>query len=215
MKHDYRFFEETLHRLRRLRSNTMGSGYLLDAPKQMFPEQDFGMAPKLLSEDEDHWGRVVLTRSYARKPGKGLARLEALLQNQLPEDFRNFHRLYDEALLTTRTYPIHLWSEERMLEEIDMHRDLYPYPLRFFRFGEYWDQNEIWFGLWQSDPTTNQWKVMVTGYGNRDDDLDHGREDEYIIAPSFYAWLKDFIARDGIPDPYKNIGPEGGFLDPA
>jgi hypothetical protein len=56
--------------------------------------------------------------------------------------------------------------------------------------------------------------LLITGYDNRDDHLDHGREEEDILAPSFYDWLKDFIERDGLPDPYMDIGPEGGFLDP-
>jgi hypothetical protein len=213
MEYDYTFFEETLHRLRHLACGGPDVSSLTDAPGELFPEQDFGMAPKILKEQG--WERVILTRSYARKPGKGLPRLEALMQNRLPEDFCEFHRLYDEALLTTRTFPIHLWSEEKILEELKTWRDLYPYPLRFFRFGDYWDRNELWFGLWQSDFESNQWKVLITGYDNRDDHLDLGREDEYILAPCFYEWLLDFIKRDGLPDPYMNIGPEGGFLDPA
>lgn len=213
MKYNYQFFEESLHQLRRLACGGPDVTCLIDAPRQLFPDQDFGMAPKILKEEG--WERVILTRSYARKPGKGLAKLGTLMQNHLPEDFLEFHQLYDEALVTTRTLPIHLWSEEKILEEMKTWRDLYPYPLRFFRFGDYWDRNELWFGLWQSDPDINQWKVLITGYDNRDDHLDHGREDEYILAPSFYEWLKDFIARDGLPDPFMDIGAGGGVLDPA
>jgi hypothetical protein len=213
MKHDYEFFEDILHRLRRLACGGPDVSSLTDAPGELFPEQDLGMAPKILKEQG--WERVILTRSYARKPGKGLARLEALMQNRLPEDFCEFHRLYDEALLTTRTFPIHLWSEEKMLEEIEGWRDLYPYPLRFFRFAQYWDIYGLYYGLWQENPDGNEWQVVICSHSQRDDDLDQDVEQEYVLARSFYDWLKDFIERDGIPDPYKEIGPEGGFLDPA
>lgn len=173
------------------------------------------MAPKLLSEDADHWGRTVLTRSYARKPGKGLEKLESLMHNRLPEDFLEFHRLYDEALVTTRTYPVHLWNEEMIIDEIKGWRDLYPYPLRFFRFAQYWDIYGLYFGLWQETEGGDDWRVVIASHSERDDDLDNAVGSEYILGPSFHDWLKDFIGRDGLPDPYKEIGPEGGFLDPA
>lgn len=112
MKYDFGFFEESLHTLRRLRSYSIDKSYLLDAPGQVFPELETGMAPKVLEGGEDDPSQVILVRSYARKPGKGLAKLEALLRNRLPDDFLEFHRLYDEALVSTRTYPIHLWNEE-------------------------------------------------------------------------------------------------------
>ena len=210
MNYDYGFFEESLHRLRKLKAYSMGNGYLVDAPRQIFPDMELGMTPRILSEDPDGW--VVLTSSYARKPGKGLHEVENILQNQLPDDFIEFHRLYDEALVTTRTFPVHLWNEEKILDGIAMWRDLYPYPLRYFRFGEYWDRYELWFGLWQANPKLNEWKVVITSYDNRDDHLDSGRPEEYILAPSFYAWLKSFIERDGLPDPYMT---QFGTLDPT
>ncbi len=215
MKHDYEFFEETLHRLRRLRSYSIDKSHLLDAPGQVFPGMELGMSPRIVEGEGDDPSQVILTRSYARKPGKGLAKLEAVLQNKLPEDFLEFHRIYDEALLTTRTFPIHLWSEEKILDEIEGWRDLYPYPLRFFRFAQYWDIYGLYYGLWQENPDGNEWRVVICSHSQRDDDLDQDVEQEYVLARSFHDWLKDFIERDGIPDPYKEIGPEGGFLDPA
>jgi hypothetical protein len=132
----------------------------------------------------------------------------------LPDDFLEFHQLYDEALLTTRTYPIHLWSEEKILEGIEDFRDLTDLPIRFFRFAEYWDQRELWYGLWL-DPGDATWKVAVADMSDRDQIYEENISEEYILSSSFRAWLKDFIRRDGLPDPYKGIGPEGGFLDPA
>jgi hypothetical protein len=170
------------------------------------------MAPRVVEGSEDDPSQVILTRSYARKPGKGLGNLEKVLQNSLPEDFLQFHQLYDEALITTRTYPIHLWNEDQILSGIESWRDQYPYPLRFFRFGEYWDCRELWFGLWQVNPGTDDWRVIITSHDNRGDVLDWGREEEYILAPSFHEWLKNFIERDGLPDPYMT---DFGTLDPA
>jgi hypothetical protein len=215
MKYDFGFFEESLHTLRRLRSYSIDKSYLLDAPGQVFPELETGMAPKVLEGGEDDPSQVILVRSYARKPGKGLAKLEALLRNRLPDDFLGFHCLYDEALVTTRTYPIHLWNEETIIEEINGWRDLYPYPVRFFRFAQYWDIYGLYYGLWQETDGGDDWRVVICSHNQRDDDLDDFVEKECILCPSFHEWLKDLIARDGLPDPYKEIGPEGGFLDPA
>lgn len=215
MKYDYGFFDETLHRVRRLRAYSIDKSYLLDAPGLIFPGMELQGIPRVVEDGEDDPSLVIETRSYARTPGSELAKLESTLLNSLPEDFLEFHRLYDEALLTTQTYPIHLWNEARILEEIEMWRDNYTYPLRFFRFADYWDNYGFYYGLWQAEPGGGEWRVVICHHSIRDDDLDHGRDDEYILAPSFYEWLKDFIARDGIPDPYQEIGPEGGYLDPV
>lgn len=215
MKFDYGFFEETLHSLRRLRAYSIDKSYLLGAPSRVFPEMDLQGIPRVVEGGEDDPSQVIETRSYARTPGSELAKLESTLLNSLPEDFLEFHRLYDEALLTTRTYPIHLWNEARILKGIERWRDSYTYPSRFFRFAEYWDVSELYYGLWQAEPGGEEWRVVICDHSDRDDDLDNGCEEEYILAPSFYEWLKDFIARDGIPDPYQEIGPEGGYLDPV
>jgi hypothetical protein len=215
MNYDYSFFDESINRLRRLACCVSDVTWLTDAPVRIFGD-DLGMAPRILSEVGGE--RVILTRSYARKPGHGVEKLEAVLHNRLPIDFREFHELYDEALVTTRTYPIHLWSEKKILDGIENWRDLYPYPLRFFRFGEYWDRYELWFGLWQARPETDDWRVVITSYDNRDDHLDLIRPEQFeesILARSFYDWLRSLIERDGLPDPYMGLGPEGGLLDPA
>lgn len=183
MKYDYGFFEESLHTLRRLACGGPDVTCLIDAPRQVFPEQEFGIAPKILKEEG--WERVILTRSYARKPGKGLARLEALMRNRLPDDLLEFHRLYDEALLTTCTYPIHLWNERKILEGIEEFRDLTELPIRFFRFGEYWDRRELWFGLWLH-PTDATWKVAIADMSDRDQIYEENISEDYILAPSFY-----------------------------
>ncbi|HSJ02889.1 MAG TPA: SMI1/KNR4 family protein, partial [Verrucomicrobium sp.] len=197
---------------RRLKCGGPDVTCLMDAPARIFGDE-LGMAPRMLSENG--WERVILTRSYARKPGRGVARLEQKLQNKVPEDFRAFHEVYDEALVTTRTYPLHLWNVDRILSEVETWRDIDNFPLRLFRFAQYWDIYGLYFALWQENPKGDDWKVVIVSHGHRDDQLDEYVEPECIVGESFYAWLKSWIERDGLPDPFKEIGIEGGFLDPA
>lgn len=225
MNFDFRFFEDSLHRLRKLRFRGYDASPMLEAPRQLFPDLDLGMAPRLLSEiggstvisetEGSPSERVILTRSYARQPGRSVGQLEKALQNGLPRDYRQFLEAYDEALITTRTYPIHLWSVDQIIREIAIWRDNDAFPLRFFRLGQYWDIYGLYFGLWQTMPSGSDWSVVIATHSNRDDDLDLSVESESILAPSFHAWLKTLIETDGLPDPYKEIGPEGGFLDPV
>lgn len=190
----------------------MDKSYLLDAPSQIFPEMELGMAPRVLEGGEDDASQVILTRSYARKPGKGLQNLEKILQNQLPEDFLEFHQLYDEVFITTRTYPVFLWNEEKIIEEFELWRDLCPDPIRFIRFGEYWDRQSLYFGLWNQVPGSSEWRVAIAEWGDRDQIYEKDIADEYILGSSFHAWLKCFIERDGLPDPFMT---RFGTLDPA
>lgn len=215
MNYDFNFFEQSIQRLRRLRSYSYDKSCLLKAPQRLFPDLDLGMSPRVLEGTRDDESQVILTRSYARKPGKGVHRVEAALQNTLPADFAEFHRLYDEALVLTRTFPIHLWNEAQMLQGIEHWRDDSDQPFRFFRFGQYWDHYGLWYGLWQRTPGTADWPVVIADSADRDQFYDAHVDDEYILAPSFHIWLKDLIARDGLPDPFMRIGAEGGFLDPA
>ena len=214
MKHDYAFLEASLHKVRKLRAYSFDKSYLLDAPAQLFPEMDLAVAPRVLEGGEDDDSQVILTRSYARKPGRGVARLEQKLQNKVPEDFRAFHEAYDEALVTTRTYPLHLWNVDRILSEVETWRDIDNFPLRLFRFAQYWDIYGLYFALWQENPKGDDWKVVIVSHGHRDDQLDEYVEPEYILGESFHDWLKSWIERDGLPDTFKEIGTNGGFLDP-
>jgi len=227
MNFDFRFFEDSLHRLRKLRFRGYDASPMLEAPRQMFPDLDLTMAPHLLSEtggspvmsetEGSPPARVILTRSYARprQAGRSVQQLEEALQNVLPRDYNQFLEAYDEALVTTRTYPIHLWSVDQIIREIAFWRDVDAFPLRFFRLGQYWDIYGLYLGLWQTVPNGADWRVVIASHSSRDDDLDLSVESECILAPSFHAWLKTLIETDGLPDPYKGIGPEGGFLDPV
>jgi hypothetical protein len=213
-KFDYSFFEDSLHRERKLRAYSIDKSPLLKAPRLLFSDMDLGDIPKVLEGTSDDPSQVILARSIARKRDQKLDHLKYKIWNPLPDDFREFHEIYDEALIVTRTMPIHLWTEDDIIKNIDIWRDCFDHPIRFFRFGGYWDY-DLHFGLWKPDENS-EWSVVITSNDNRDDifeTYDLGKEQ--LLSSSFYKWIHDLIKNDGIPDPYMGIGVEGGFLDPA
>ena len=119
--------------------------------------------------------------------------------------------------MVTRSYPIHLWNEAKILEDATQWwRHSFVKPIRFFRFGEYFDREAQHFGLWQEHLGFGAWKVAVTSIDHRDEEYDRDEIDSvYIMGNSFYDWLRDLVERDGLPDPFIEVGEAGGFLDPA
>jgi hypothetical protein len=94
-------------------------------------------------------------------------------------------------------------------------RDDFTKPLRVFRFGDQYDREATQFGMWLEEPGTMKWRVISTAVGCLDDLDDDYVEPERILASSFSEWLKDWINRDGLPDPFMELGLEGGYVDPA
>lgn len=218
MSFDYTFFNQTLTRLRRLRSRISYPWYVLDAAKQIASSEDLEVAPKVIWTANDTSGETIFdTTSYAKQPGSELRQLIEYLGQTPPEDFLAFHRLYAEALVVTRSYPIHLWSEAKIVEEASQWwRHSFVKPIRFFRFGGYFDREAQHFGLWQEHLGSGAWKVAVTSIDQRDEDYDQDNIDSvYIMGNSFYDWLRDLVERDGLPDPFIEVGEAGGFFDPA
>ena len=218
MDFDYSFFDETLARIRRLRARFY-PWYIIDAAPEIGTAEQLKKSPKIISTVDDDCGETVLeAASYARQPGNDLSRLQGLLENETPLDFREFYGSYAEALLVTRSYPIHLWTEAKMLEEVVSSRprlDLQK-PIRFFRFGEYYDRHAQQFGLWQEKRGSDIWRVAVTDINTRDEEYDTDEINSvYIMGSSFYDWLKDLVERDGLPDPFFDLGEEGGYIDPV
>ena len=60
-----------------------------------------------------------------------------------------------------------------------------------------------------------KWRIIGMDNGIIDELDDPYVEPDRIIGQSFYEWIKSWIDRDGLPDPFMQLGPEGGFLDPA
>lgn len=173
--------------------------------------------PRLIVATETCDGEHVFdTSSYATTPGHGLAALEEMVGWPLPPDLIEFYSLVEKALLVTRTYPLHFWHEAKIIEETqERFRDHFTKPLRVFRFGDHFDMEATQFGLWLEEPGTMKWRVISTAIGCLDDLDDDYVEPDRILGASFYEWLKDYVERDGLPDPFMGLGPEGGFLDPA
>jgi hypothetical protein len=165
------------------------------------------------SEDGDH---VFDTTSYAASPGHGLAALQEMVGWPLPPDLVAFYELFEKALVVTRTHPLHIWPEDKILRLTrEFYRDDFTKPLRVFRFGDYFDCETTQFGMRLEEPGTMKWRVFSTAVGCLDDIDDDQVDPDRILAPSFREWLADWIARDGLPDPFMQLGPEGGYIDPV
>lgn len=138
------------------------------------------------------------------------------MQQKLPEDLASFYEQYAEAFVVTRTLPLHLWDIKTMKDWYNKMRYTYPYPIRFLRFADYWDMKATQFALWKPNPELENWIVVTTDIGQLDDHYDEiGFKDYYKVGDSFSEWLNDWIARDGLPDPFMKIGSEGGIIDPV
>ncbi len=214
-KVSYRFFAETLVTPRRLKSYTW-PGYIIRGTRETDASGGLNGYPKMISQPESGDGEFIFdTTSYATAPGHGLPLLQEMVGWPLPSDFVTFYELYEQALVVTRTHPLHLWSEKKILDNIMDYREDFTKPLRIFRFGDQYDREATYFSLWLEEPGTMKWRVISTAIG-RLDDLDNDYvEPDRILAPSFSEWLWDWIDRDGLPDGFMGLGPEGGFLDPA
>lgn len=219
MPFDYTFFDESLRTVRRLITRINHPWHILDGAAKIGMPEQLVRAPKIIQEAEGDSVEVVFdTTSYARIPGTNLGKLSAFIENKLPDDFLAFYRRYAEALVVTRSYPIHLWNEEKILEEAAESTAMWnrQKPVRFIRFGEYYECDTVMFGLWQEKPGGDVWKVVVTDHDRQDDEYDIDELEPYcILGESFYEWLKRLVEKEGLPDPFFDVGEEGGYLDPA
>ncbi len=215
-KYDYSFFDQSLAKARLLKSYTYPY-YILDAASELFGDAATLKSPNLVYEDEDPKTRngtfIFEVSSYATNPGHGLAQVQKMVGHPLPDDFLAFYERYEKALVVTRTYPIHLWHEEKIIEGIYDFCAYFDRPFRMLRFGDQYDRGATQFALWLETPGTMNWRVVSTQSGSSYLD-DTVIDPDEIIGPSFYEWLKDWIERDGLPGGFMGLGPEGGFLDP-
>lgn len=187
--------------------------YLTEGASEIMRDQEARLPHVVYEENEIIY---IKTSSYARSPGEGLIRVENMLKNALPSDIKSFFDAYAEALVVTRTYPIHIWPVDRILEFLEDMRYERRYPLRFIRFGDQWERGATQYALWQRDPQKPNWCVVTTSVGEADDRYDDPNLTDYCkLGDSFSDWLEEWIARDGLPDPFMKLGPEGGFLDPV
>jgi hypothetical protein len=204
-------FESSLQTKRILKARNYAD-CLRNAPGQIMRAKD-AYLPDIVFEDEDE--TYFRTSSYARTPGVGVGAIESALKNTLPGDFVEFHNKFSEALVVTRSYPLHIWDSGKILEWLGKMRYEKNYPLRFIRFGDYWDLEARQFGLWQRTPYLSEWCVVATSVEDIDDYYDNPTYSDYNkLGDSFSGWLENWIDRDGLPDPFMKLGVTGGFLDP-
>jgi hypothetical protein len=210
---DYTFLHHSTATVRRLKGC---HPYAIErGAKETGTEDQLRRAPRIiLPADEQGLDCVFETSSYATSPGHGLRVLQAMVGHPLPEDFTAFHEQFEKALVVTRTFPLHLWHEDKIIEGIHRFREFIDKPFRVFRFGDQYEREATQFGLWLEEPGTMKWRVITTAPGVIDDMDDDDIDPDRIIGDSFYEWLKSWIERDGLPDMSMGLGPEGGFLDP-
>jgi hypothetical protein len=204
MNSDYSFFEETLTKVRRLRSRFSYPYQILDGATEVASGQPSPVEPKVIwKSDTNEDETIIETSNYAARGGTGLDRLRAFLGNEPPLDFAEFYRRYSQALVVTRSFPTHLWDESKIVEEAEGWRLRKQRPIRFFRFGSYFDHPAQHFGLWQEKVGSDVWRVVVTSVERNDDEYDTDTMDPiYILGPSFHEWLWKLVESDGVDDPF-------------
>lgn len=109
---EFTSFQQAITQTRKLRVNSYGD-CLRRGPKQILGS-DRAEGAELIFEGDDH--TIFKASSYARTPGPGVSALDKLLKNTLPDDLKSFYSTYAEALVVTRTYPIHIWSIDKITD---------------------------------------------------------------------------------------------------
>lgn len=211
--YDYSFFDKFIDKTRLLKgchpyalvrgANETGTvDQLLRSPKIIIPADNQGE------------NCIFEAASYATSPGHGLAKVQEMVGYPLPDDLLAFYERYEKALVVTRTYPLHMWHEDKIIEKIKWFREFFDKPFRVFRFGDQYDREATQFGMWLEEPGTDKWRIISTAIGIIDDMDDDNVTPDRIIGQNFYEWFKSWVERDGLPDPFMDLGPEGGFIDP-
>jgi hypothetical protein len=127
--------------------------------------------------------------------------------NPLPDDFKSFHAEFAEAMLLGQCIPFHLFDLEGIVRAVDECRYDFGKPLRFVRFGRYFNATDSYFGLWQPKDGNGEWKV-ISAYHSRDEEIDElllstlKANPESTVYASFSDWLDQWFAEDGIPVTY-------------
>jgi hypothetical protein len=207
MKYDYSFFREHCSRRRRLKSLTgaifkVAVGDFLGDP---VTNKGVVWEKKIDETTKDEHVIVHIDGGYVKGPGSSLEKLQATLRNSLPEDFIQFHEEFGESMLITRAAPLWFWNEEKIIDDfhLDFESDFdeeFPNG-RFFRMVEYSAMPTLAYGLRQND-VTDAWEVVFPQHGVFYEEMIDVEGRKFVVADSFYEWLKDFVARDGYPDIY-------------
>ncbi len=184
-------------------------------------EFNLGTRPVAIADRGDH--RVVEISSCARSPGVGVEAIEAIIRQPLPDDFRDFYASYSEAVIVTRSRPLHLWPVSKIVSALELNAWAFEDDdvRHFFRFGEYLHADASHFALGQSPSDYKSWPVWFTSIEETDKECEvnlMSASNPYSLGRSFREWLKEFIASDGMNDYFLSEhaeSPGGAAYDPV
>ena len=200
-KPDYNFFDKSLCNVRTLR------GYHYDVllgSEEIRNDASGSPAARIVQEADEFGNCIFEATSYATVPGHGLSRLQELVRHPLPPEFIAFFEKYEKALAITLAYPLYLWPEEKIIEQINERREFLDRPMRTFRFGEQYETEATQYGLWLEVPGTMEWRVISMERGEIDEDDDPYVEPDRIVGASFFEWFKEWMESDGASDPFSS-----------
>jgi hypothetical protein len=207
MIYDYTFFWEHLKRRRRYKSinySAIESGVTYYFGHVVSDD-------RLITEtitNNTNKEKYITTHTYGgylRGATSALDKLANAMRCDLPDDFVQFYQEFGEALVISRTDPLWLWNEEKMIQEFkdDFERDFdeeFPEG-RFFRFAYYPTEPTREYGLLKNH-LTDSWEIVAPPHGIFYEEMVGLEGREHYGSGPFYDWLKSFIERDGYPDFY-------------
>lgn len=157
--------------------------------------------PTICDGPVGNWNCPSTTVSHvAAAPGAGLSVLEERFHIKLPADFKEFYRLYNEALILTRN-PVLIMNPEQIIAVSDELREAQEVPKELprhiIRFG--WLGTDSYF-LLRYCAEANDWEVMISSYSHAtDSELQDRTAWGTPCDKTFTDWLRRMIKTDGAP----------------
>ena len=196
-------FKQKLGESRILVGDDSDASYLLHLKRSIQFDLNQTLPEKRYEEDDVVW--IKTQGAYARTGGNDLEDVQSIMNNPLPGDFLEFYREIREGLLITLSHPIHFWSEEKMIGEMQAMRDDFNGPIRFLRFGDYYHLEGTQFALWKPRSSSGGWHVVTTSHERRDDFYDAAIDERpdavHVYGEGFTSWMNLLIESDGVNDP--------------
>ena len=133
-------------------------------------------------------------------PRDGLNAVEHKFGIRLPDDFKEFYRVHNEALILTRN-PVLIMNPEQIISVSDELREAHEVPKdlprHIIRFG--WLGTDSYFLLRYCEEASD-WKVMISSYSHATDaELQDRTAWGTPSDKSFTDWLHRMIETDGAP----------------
>ncbi len=215
MNYDYTFFRNyafTKRVLNGLRANGPFRGVLFDffgSEEEASKHYEIIFKPTDLNEYLFTVPTIVSGYGAYFEGGESIGLLEASIKAKLPEDFVQFYEQFGRSAIITRSEPIQIYSLKQMIDDFEDDPDIEIEEGRFFRFARY--QDPLYLGL-RRDDQTDEWQVVLCTYGLLYSEMISPEGREYVVAPSFYEWLKHLVETDGCPDEIYPRDPGAPYL---